>query len=583
MLQKFSRLKGCILVAAIFFGGWLIRSGSTPRRPADAPKPAFQLQDVTREMGITFRYKDPVLDPQIQAKMRLIFLGSGVAVADFNGDGWMDILLVSAGRDEKNHLYLNQHGNGFKEVAEEWGIADTNRAGATVTPVVFDYDNDGRPDVYLARLGCSMLFHNLGDHFENVSKSSGLGDCLSSAGAVPIDYDGDGLIYLYVLRYWKPLNYFALPVPTPRIWLDGLGTSRNGGDNTLYRNQGDGTFKNVTPVAGGSDTGWSLDGGAADVRGDGLQRLYISNDFGPDSFWTAKDRKLIDSWSRSFPSVDRRSGMGVSFGDLAHDGRPHIHVSNENSRYYEPELGNYLFKFSGTDDLATESAYAWGTSKCGTFNWGSAFADFDLDGSEDLFVTNGFISGDPKAGDYEYHLMSSMSSSTDLIRMPDLKRMNLKGHDHSCMFWNREGHFENVAEAVGLVESWDGRAAGMIDFDNNGSMDLIVTTQNGPPHLLRNTVKPGKRWIELSLVGTRSNRDGTGAVIELRQPGQRPQYRWATGGKSGLMASSDPRIHFGLPVEADVDIMVRWPSGMTDHLNHLAPGQIHLLKEGGSP
>ncbi|MBI3556201.1 MAG: ASPIC/UnbV domain-containing protein, partial [Deltaproteobacteria bacterium] len=133
---------------------------------------------------------------------------------------------------------------------------------------------------------------------------------------------------------------------------------------------------------------------------------------------------------------------------------------------------------------------------------------------------------------------------------------------------------------VGITASWDSRAVGLIDFDNNGSMDLVVTTQNGPPHLLKNTVVPGRHWISFKLVGTKSNRDGAGARIEIRQKGRPPQFRWATAGRTGFWASSDPRLHFGLPDETDVDVTIRWPSGTVDVHPHLSAGRPYTVTEG---
>ncbi|MBI3556203.1 MAG: CRTAC1 family protein [Deltaproteobacteria bacterium] len=451
--------------------------------------------------------------------------------------------------------------------------------------MIFDYDNDGRPDVYLPHLGCGMLFHNLGGRFEDVTAKSGLGDCRNAVTAVPIDFDGDGKLDLYVVRYWKAIDYFHLLARGPRVWTENFSWSRNGGDNTLYRNRGDGTFEDVTASRGGSDTGWSWDAGAADFAGDGTQRIYVANDFGPDQIFDATEGKLahIDTGT-VLGLVDRRAGMGVSFGDLTHDGRPHIYVSNESTRYFSPQHGNFLWHFTGSEH-ADDEAYSRGVHNCGEWSWGALFADFDLDGKEDLYVAAGMITGNVESDFpmFDFIRRTGMTIPgifADLPDWPSLKGRSLAGGVSDCVFWNRGDRFRDVSGFTGITKAWDGRAVAAIDFDNNGSLDLIVTTRTGQAHLLRNTVVPGQHWVAFALRGTRSNRDGAGARVEVRQAGQPPQFRWATAGKSGFLANSDPRIHFGLPVVQPLDVFVRWPSGKVDSHHGMDPGKIHTLVEG---
>jgi hypothetical protein len=161
---------------------------------------------------------------------------------------------------------------------------------------------------------------------------------------------------------------------------------------------------------------------------------------------------------------------------------------------------------------------------------------------------------------------------------------SIEGHQVGCLFWNAGDRFENVSPYVGLTTDWDGRAAALIDFDNNGTQDLVVTTQDGPPrnglpHLLRNEIPPRDHWISFSLVGTRSNRDVVGAWIEVSQGGSR-WYRWATGGRTGLMASSDPRLHFGIPAGGRVDVRVHWPAGGEQRFSGVATGAFYRVVEG---
>jgi hypothetical protein len=559
-----------------------IGTGHYPPLPAKVPADlaeGFRFEDVTEAMGIRFRWELPSVDPKVQEWVRQFVYGAGVAIADFDGDGWMDILLVNSKAGAKSHLYLNQHGKGFVEAGEAWGISDLSRDMAPISATVFDFDNDGKPDLYIGGLGCSKLLRNTGARFVDVTKGSGLGDCRNASGAVPIDFDGDGKLDLFVLRDWPALDYFHLD--TFLIVSEDNVDSRNGGEKTLYRNRGDGTFEDVTKSNGVADSHWTLDGVAGDFLGDGRMRIYLANDFGPDKLFTADEGHLVDD-SVKLGLPDRRFGMGVSLGDLSGDGTPHLHVSNEWITGYE-QHGNFLWKFD-ENGRARDEAIERGTLNCG-WAWGSAFADFELDGREDLYVANGFISGNSEK-QFVFPMMTANTQpgiiTRDVRTWPKIGDGNMVGHEIGCLFHNLGDRFENVAPWVGLTEDWDGRAVGLFDFDNNGSEDLIITTLNGPPHLLKNGVAPEDHWISFLLEGTRSNRDAVGARVEVSQ-GTRKWYRWATGGRTGLLASSDPRLHFGIPSGGSVDVVVRWPSGASQTFKNLSAGHFYKVREGEEP
>jgi enediyne biosynthesis protein E4 len=605
--NSFKKFAGILIAITVFSSGQLVRSqtwvirahqlrsaGVVRTTVPDGFVPTFKFTDVSKELGIDFRNQTPEMDPIFKGKERVFFpTGTGVGIADFDQDGWMDILLVNSKKDSANHLYLNQKGLSFKNVAADWGIEHTNKTGATVTPVIFDFDNDGYPDVYLARLGCSMLFRNLKNGFENISAKSGLTDCKNSVGAVPFDYDRNGLTDLYVFRYWDQHDYFKLK--TSLVAPENFFNAVNGGNNTLYKNLGNGRFQDVTSSAGGFDTHWALDAAAGDFAHNGETRMVISNDFGPDTYYVVKNKKLVmDSFMPQFP--DRRPGMGVSVGDLEHDGKPHLYVSNAYIAEYQ-QTGNFLWKYKNPN-MIEDQAGAWNVDKCG-WSWGSLFADFDLDGHQDLYVANGFITdrGSDEYTDYEDLVENEWHSRRrnyafpegtvmslpgqlfqDVKLWPSLKGKSLAGHEVNCVFHNKGTTFEEVSYAVGITKEWDSRAVGGIDFDNNGTMDLLVTTQEGKAHLLQNKVSSTGSWVSFALKGSHSNRDGIGAVVKIIQNG-RDWYRWNTGGKSGFLASSDSRLLFGLPDRSPVTVEIRWPSGTIQRLKNLSTEQIHKIRE----
>jgi hypothetical protein len=554
--------------------------------PASVPRGLYFV-DVAEKTGIRFVYKDPLLHPRFQGKERLFFWGSGAGVTDLDRDGFPDILLVTPRKGEAHHLCLSRGGRRFEERAASWGVAETPDLAATA-PVFFDMDNDGDADLFLAGIGCTHLFRNTGSRFEDVSVAAGLRDCETSLGAVPLDVDRDGLLDLYVLRNWGPVD-LADP-KTSRIWPENHYDAKNGGKNTLYRNTGRGTFTDVTAELGGGDPHWTLDAVWADLGGQGSYGLYVANDFGADTLYSNTSASLADA-SERLGTPDRRFGMGVSLGDLHGDGAPAVFVTNEFLPGYE-QTGNFLRRVPPRGDV-TDEAPAWGAHDCG-WAWGSLFADFDMDGRQDLYVANGFISGPSSAEDrtatyygalrqdYAFVAGTLMAApgafSTSFDRWPAIGTFSYAGHQNDCLFLNEGRRFANVATRVGLVEDGDGRAVVGIDHDNNGSMDLLVTTQNGPPRLYQNRVAPGRRWIGFSLQGTRSNRDAAGARVEVRQ-GDRVFYRWATAGRTGFLASSDPRLLFGLPLEGPVDVSVRWPTGHVQELKRVEPGRYHRVVE----
>jgi hypothetical protein len=593
------RAIGVLVAALVFSGGFAIRLHRIGRvgsrseswwQPRPSLRPDFHFTEVSDALGVRFIYRDPQLVPTLAGRERLLFWGSGAAVADVDGDGYMDLLFVAAQRGDPNHLYINQKGHGFVERAAAWGIADNDPDSAHTAAAFFDYDNDGRPDVFLAGLRCTQLLHNTGTRFEDVTREAGVRDCDNSIAAVPLDADGDGRLDLYLMRYWN--NADLLHDNRSRVWPENVVNALNGGRNTLFRNLGDGHFRDVTASTGGGDTHWTLDGAWGDLRNTNETSLYLANDFGADVLYDVRGASLIEEFARGLG--DRRFGMGVSLGDLDGDGTPHVLVTNEFVDGYN-QTGNFLWRFGRARyTMPDDQAGARGVDDCG-WAWGSAFVDFDLDGRQDLYVANGFISGEEKQKDLLHHFYAELRSDyaftagtlmsspgyvlSDVKNWPLPRHFNYAGHQNDCLFWNRGERLYDVAGEVGLVEDADGRAVVPIDWDNDGAVDLVVTTQNGRPHVYHNDITPGGRFIGFSLVGRRANRDGAGARIEVRQA-ERTFYRWATGGHTGFLASSDPRLHVGLPRAGTVDARVRWPSGTVDELRGLASGRYYRVVEG---
>lgn len=569
MIVKIRRFIPLVIILGLFGAGWKARQEIQQRVVPTSDIPVdFTFVERTEKMGIHFQHEDPVLD--LKGNTRMVFYIAGAAVADFNSDGWMDILLVNSKPQSRSHLYLNEKGRYFREASDPWGLAPMGEGGAPTSPVVLDFDNDGRPDLFVGRLGCALLFRNTGTRFEKIP----LEDCDNSAGAVPVDVNEDGLLDLYVIRNWPAIDYFNIGSNYP--YPDLLADAVNGGINQLFLNKGT-RFERASDTSSGGDSHWSIDAAVGRLSPeDKFLRIYTANDYGRDSLLAIREGGLSPDHQAKMP-FERRSGMSVSFGDLDGSGFPHIYVSN----IYTPEYNiqeNFLWKMINgklVDQARTYRAHACGWA------WGSAFADFNLDGQQDLYVANGMITGESTQ---EYSYISAVNMALpDVVRRsnqgwPLIGDRSLSGRQTDCLLLNTPQGFVNVARQVGIRDHWDGRAAALIDIDNNGALDLLVTVQEGKPHLFYNTINPGKRWVGFQLMGRKSNRDGVGARIEVRQKG-RSLFRWGTGGRNGAMASSDPRLHFGLASDDKITVEIQWPSGITQNFGDVEPGHYYHIDE----
>jgi enediyne biosynthesis protein E4 len=557
----------------------------------ESERRGFAFRDAAESLGVRHRYRPPRIDPRAEPRNRSLIAAPGVAVADVDGDGWMDFFLPGTRQGTASRLYLNRRGRGFEDAAERWGVARVSREGfAPIGPTFFDYNNDGRPDLYVAGLGCARLYENRGGSFADVTERSGLGDCLNSHAGIPLDFDNDGRLDLYVLRYWGPQDYFNLA--DTYIYVNNLRNATSGGSNTLYRNNGDGTFSDVTATAGGDDENWSYDAAYADFNGDGEFELYVANDYGPDQIYAFREGRLVNVTGRRLDQLDRRQGMNTSLGDLEGDGLPDVYVSNQ---FLLPPYGlgsNFLWNFRGR--RGDDQSRRFGVFHA-AFAWGGAFGDFNLDGHEELYVANGFVSPDPAEArtrvdgaappDRAFALATARSLpgllSRDITKWPSLIGGQLYGNQRDVLFLNAGGRsMWDVSKRLGLdAGALDGRAVARIDHDNNGALDLIVTYGNGPVAFLVNSVEPARRWIGFRLEGVEGTRDGAGAKITVLQGGRR-HTRWDTAGRSGFLAGSDPRHHVGLRSEEPVDVTVRWPSGRVDRHERLSPGRYYRIREG---
>jgi hypothetical protein len=524
--------------------------------------PGFRFVDVTSSAGIQFQHNSGAFGGKFLPET----LGSGCAFLDYDRDGWQDILLIN-GMDWPGHkqrrstlrLYHNNGNGTFTDVTARAGL-DVELYGMGVA--VGDYDNDGFPDILVTCVGQNRLFHNTGKGtFTDVTNASGLGKRLAfSTSALWFDYDRDGLLDLFVCNYvkWSPEHDVFCS-------LDGKHKSYctpeayRGETCWLFHNRGNGTFEDVTAASGIFDSSSkSLGVAMLNDDHDGWPDLLVANDTQPNKLYrnqrntTFKDAAV--EAGLAFSSEGKaRAGMGVDVGDFKNSGRSGVAITN-----FDNEMTG-LYELSGKtyDDIAAQAGV--GLASKNSLGFGCAFLDANLDGWLDLAVANGHID----------ETVRNIRGNVGYAQ-PPLLFLN-----------NGKGSFRDIAGAVGggFEQPKVGRGLAFADFDRDGDLDLLLTTNNGPAYLYRNDQLAGNHSIRFRLIGTKSNRDAIGAAIRIFLNGM-TQSRLVKSGSSYLSQSELP-VTFGLGKLAHVErAVISWPSGRTEEFKNLAAGRCYECTEG---
>src|SRR5438105_1810661 len=539
------------------------------RAAADAAHPGFLLRDETSAAGIHFVHHRPTFDPKLaNVEPHIAALGASVSVADFDGDGRPDLYFTNSRFAEANAMYNNRGDGTFEDVAASAGLADLNRPGEGVSmgAVWGDFDNDGREDVLVYRYGYLALYKNLdgtrpgGTRFKDVTEEAGLHRWVNSNGAIWLDYDRDGLLDLYVTAYFRS-DIDLWHLTTTKIMHNSFEFATNGGKNLLFHNLGNGKFEDVTDKMGVGSTRWTLAAASADFNGDGWPDIYLANDYGPEELYLNDHGRRFVLTTAGLES-ESKSGRSVTLGDAFNRGRLDAFVTNISERGYLFQNNNLRL-----NQLLPSGRFrnvAEGQIADAGWAWGAQFADLNNDGANELFVANGFISADRQKS--YWYAMSKIAGANgklfeDAKSWPAFGDASLSGYERSRVYLNRgAAGWVDVAKAVGATDEYDGRAVALADLSNRGAVDVIVANQNQPALLYRDFPDSSNHWIELALVGTRSNRSAIGAEVVL-EASDLTQRRVVDGG-SGFASQNDRRLHFGLGRHEWVDrVTIHWPSG----------------------
>lgn len=527
--------------------------------------PTLCFREMSAAAGLTHTHHTRHFQGEYADVLRMFTSGgASVAVGDYDGDGYDDILLTDSDVGRPIKLYHNNGDLTFTEIGEVAGISGGNDPNSIVSDALwFDYDNDGRLDLLIARFGTPLLYHNEGGgKFRNVTAGSGLNKFANTIAVIAFDYDDDGYLDLLFGNYFQPENLFDLK--TTKILPNDLDNAVNGGGVSLWHNNGNGTFTDVTQKAGlGRHTGWTLDVGHGDFNNDGWQDIYLACDYGTDRlFFNNHDGTFREVTKEALGGFDTKKGMNVEVADYDNDGNLDIYVTNITDEYMNE--CNMLWHNNG-DGTFTDVSKETGT--CNTlWGWAAKFADFDNDGFLDLFVTNGLRS----AGQDNYipTLVNMITKPgvdfSDLKSWPAIGNRSWSGYQRKKLFKNIDGTvFREIAKGAGTDNNLDGRGLGIGDFDNDGRLDIVQTNADQPVLFYRNESQNVGNWVELRLTGTKSNRNAIGARVILRA-GAQTLTREVDGG-NGYSGQSSLRVHFGIGSATKVDsVEIHWPCGLVE-------------------
>jgi hypothetical protein len=564
-----------VVLSAAAVGSRLLGQAVAPRtvHPEEKPTPSGRpfdahFTDVAREAGLNVpvTYGNPDFKDYI-----IEGVGCGCAFVDYDNDGWMDIFLLSgtklagAPSGATNRLYKNNRNGTFSDVTEKAGLRSVGWASGVC---VADYNNDGFEDLFITYFGQNKLYRNNGDGtFTDVTKEAGLLDNMPrwGAGCTFVDYNRDGHLDLFVSNY---LQFDLKHVPKPGAnssctWKgQPVECGPRGlppGYHSLYRNNGDGTFTDVSRQAGISELhgGYGMTVVAADFNEDGWPDIFVACDSTPSLLLmnsgkgTFSEEGVVRGVALSEDGMEQ-AGMGVGVGDYDLDGHLDIfktHFAEDTNGLYRNAGGGNFEDVTRASKIGVETRYI-----C----WGAGIIDLDNDGLPDLFMTTGSV-------------------------YPQIEKTlpQFPNRGPRVVFRNLgNGTFEELIDeagpAVGALHCSRGCAFG--DFDNDGDIDILIVNLNEPPSLLRNDMCGNHHWLKIKLIGVRSNRSAIGARVVLHY-GTRKQTQEVMS-QSSFYSSNDPRLHFGLGAETSADIEVRWPSGLQESFKAVAADQLLVIREG---
>lgn len=599
MVQQKSRWFVAILFVALLIGPAIYvrfakseaSSGTPPTDDGSSKlleRYGFCLRESASETGIEFQHTAPRIDSQLShIEPQIAAMGASVSIVDFDRDGWNDIYVTNSSPGSVNAMYRNQQDGTFREMAAELGIAQLNQpgTGACMGSIWADYDNDGFEDLLVYKWGQPELFHNeAGKSFIRVTEEANLPPWCNAGSATWLDYDNDGNIDLLIAGYW-PDDVRLEALEHTRIMPESFEYAGNGGRKWLLRNQGNGRFEDVTAEAGITSTMWTLAIVAADFNQDGYPDLFLANDYGVSELYLNEEqdgaRRFREMGKQAGIGHSPKSGMNAAVGDVLNQGALAIYETNISEEGVLIQGNNLWMPMQKGTAQFQNLASVMGV-EMGGWSFGAQFGDLNNDGNLDLYLTNGYVSGDPGTTYwYDFSEITGGHSSiiSDAKNWPAMRGRSLAGFQHKRVWLNNgAGSFTEVGQAVGVADTCDGRAVAMADLWNRGVVDVVVANQSGPLLLYKNQVSQKNHWIEFELIGTESNHSAIGAQVTIFWNGQQQLQQVVSA--SGYAAQNQRRLHFGLGEDPIVEkVVIRWPSGTEQIIPSPQADKIHRIEE----
>ena len=549
--------------------GVVSRKAKAEQRMAPSGRPFnARFTDIAKEAGLVL----PVVYGEADHKDYILeTVGCGCAFFDYDNDGWMDIFLLSgssmagAPSGASNRLYRNNRDGTFSDVTEKSGLRFTGWGSGVC---VGDYNNDGWEDLFCTFYGQNKLYRNNGDGtFTDVTKQAGLENSKTrwGAGCTFVDYNRDGHLDLFVSNYVQ-FDATHIPKPGQDVYCNWKGVPVNCGPrglppgyHSLYRNNGNGTFTDVSVQAGidGLRSSYGMTVVAADFDEDGWPDIFVACDSTPSLLLmnqrngTFREEGVVRGVALSDDGMEQ-AGMGVGVGDYDLDG--HLDLFKT---HFTDDTGG-LFHNNGKAEFENTTMAAHVGTENRYICWGAGIVDLDNDGFPDLFMTAGSV-------------------------YPEVEKTLLQypNKNPRVVFRNLgNGSFEELIEEAGpgVAAAHSSRGCAFGDFDNDGDLDILIVNLSETPSLLRNDVSGNNHWLKVKLVGTKSNRSAIGARV-LARYGRKIQAQEVLS-QSSFYSASDRRLHFGLGGETSADLEIRWPSGMRESLKGVTSNQMVVVKEG---